>query len=341
VKHQPQGMYIEKNDPVFYSTIQHPSDYEMHLLNSQVPIQKKLSRGSSYAERRNKKKLNYSHYEDNIHQENLRLRNYEMQRNQPEYRNENYIVESSVLKNNQANDYEQIVENQDEKMYKDPSPEQITSGEVEELNVGQNVFYDNASKSNSPTKKNVPKLLTQTSNQLSFSNMTSDNNNNLSKKKIKNKERMNANISNKPKSMMRLASEEDHNFGKGSSRIGKNLTKGKLKQTMVNPDTGKPLRKRNSKVAKKKGGGDGYRQVPTKRRAKKLNYPQEDSLVSKSYKNNVKSPKYMMNAKKKMITMGDRKMYGKGSPSKNDDDKVFNNYTSKLPRTCKCISKSN
>jgi hypothetical protein len=311
---------MENPNPIFYSTIQHPSDYEMQMIGSQPPLKKKLSRGSSYAERRNQNKLNYN-YEEQRRQEEMRVRYHERNRENEEYRNEDFNTHPVIRENEQVGEYE----NDEEYLQQDN--EQMDPNEGEELNIGQNVFYDNASKSNSPTKKPVPKLLNQNSKQLSFSNMTSDNN--LSKKKQKARNNIHE---NKPKSMMRLASDEDQ-IMKGVSRMGKNLTKGKLKQIMMNPDTGKPLRKRNSKAGKKKVGTDMYKQVPTKRRAKKMNYPQEDSFMNKSYKNNPKNPKYMMNAKKKLVTMADRKMFNKGSPQKNEEDKHFNNYSSKLPRT--------
>ena len=307
-------MQMENSNPVFYSTIQHPSDYEMQMM-TQAPLQKKLSRGSSYAERRNQNKLNYTNYNEHRRQEDQRLR---YQVNSKEIEHDHFNTQPVRRPNEQGLEYDK----QDLYSQEDISGE-INENKVEELKIGQNVFYDNASKSNSPTKKVIPKLLNQNSKQLSFSNMTSENNMSKKKKVIND---------NKPKSMMRLATEEDQYMVKGSSRMGKNMTKGKLGQ-IVNPDTGKPMRKRNSKAGKKKTGGDMYKGVPTKRRGKKGGYQQEESITNKSYKNN--KSKYMNTGKKKLITMGDRKMFGKGSPKKNEEDRPVNNYSSKVPRTSK------
>lgn len=196
---------------------------------------------------------------------------------------------------------------------------------------GQNVFYDNQSNSISPNKEDQPKMLENRNKQLSFSNINSKEN--LSGKKFKaTSQIMNSNAKSRAKGANHeSASRKLHSRG------------GKVKSSKARanglPETGRALKKKGSRVGRKKlATNEPYgKPAPTKRRQKKTGPNHDDHPLNRSYKNQShKVPNYVHNNKKKppMASDPQKKMgiYITKSPLK-DEEKHTGKFPGKLPRT--------
>ena len=317
MKQTSQELSVDSSNPVFYSTIQHPEDYE-GIVHSQV--QKKLLRGSSYGERMPKKK-----------KKDFQNKKQPLEKHERAFESQNEVEFQDFI-GSQKKSHQSLTQYQQNVNF--PNQKSNLDYQVS-LDQKQNVFYDNASKSNSPVKVEKPKFLAKNSKQLSFSNITSEQNLQLSNQKKK-KFANPVTQKNTPKSMMRLEAENNQMVLRTNGRVPKSFVKNTRNKGPS--EGGRQLRKKGSRVSKKKTVGSEYKGISTKRRGKKTLPQKEESMHSKSYRNPGKVSNYMQNAKKKQIIEAEaRKLSGfTGKINvRQDEEKPFSKYGLKNPRTCK------
>lgn len=219
-----------------------------------------------------------------------------------------------------------------------PGQSQETTNQVEHIKMNKNIFYDNLSKSNSPVKKHNPKTMTHNPRQLSFRNMKPVSTGQVKRKQVK-QSKKSAVISNQPRSLMHLNSGEEKVKQVIGTRPAKNGVKeAKPKRGIPGSEVRRPIKKKNSRVSKKRSiRNEPYRQIPTKRRNKKSSNAEQQSHPVKSLKSTAKMPKNMFERKKQSMPVDSRMSGLSSSPRKQIDDKTFNNYSSKAPRTSNAL----
>ena len=303
----------------------------------QAPVYKKLLRGSSFRENKNTRTPlgSYPHGKREITSSYKKSK--KKKQEQIEMHNQLGFSSKTFANNSENKQNEPLTQFKEEVHFPNQSNEQNQMSYQMPIDSKQNVFYDNPSKSNSPVKIEKPKLLAKNTKQLSFSNIGSDHNLDLIKEKSKKSPKNIDNIKNKSRTIGKMESSKNSNTKKPMGRVTKNMNKNsRAKQGGTNHNSGKPLRKKASRVGKKRQNGEQIKMGNQKRRTKKMMYQKEDSVMNKSYKNAIKIPNYMQNAKKKQkIEAETRKQSGFKTSYRNEEEKQAQKYSSKQGRNGK------